>query len=314
MVMSKGIKIDLAPLQGFTDQAFRSSMVSCMSGIDRFFIPYLSTDHLPLRKNAEFHPENRNDNIETVPQLLPANMDELKTLVSIVERAGYKTVNINAGCPYPMVMNRGRGASLLEKPFLVADFIRYINDYTALEVGVKTRLGIHTEDDILNLLDKFHNVTVSEVILHVRTASQMYKGKVSVKGFDRCRVLFPNFDYVYNGDIFCFHDWEETEKMLLGQSHWMIGRGILQNPFLPWQIKNRSELLPDDFQSALLHFVENWIDRVENESNDHGHALNRVQNQFFYLHHAFPDPQKARRMIRKAKSLAEVRHALGWLL
>jgi tRNA-dihydrouridine synthase B len=311
--MANAFKIYLAPLQGYTDKIFRDCYLRHFFDVDQFFTPYLTVEHLTKHQRLSVCPDWDTGNKKTVPQILPASIEELKLLTGAVVSAGFKQMNINLGCPYPMVTNKGRGASLIAKPELVASFLQFVAENTDIQISIKTRLGIKDENEILKLLEILCPFPMHEVIVHARTAVQMYKGKVSVLGFEKCIKAFPQLNFVYNGDIFSYEDFASFEKLFPDQNRWMIGRGILQNPFLPWQIKNRSKELPSNSLNILQLFIEDWINCVEASSNDRNHALNRVQNQFIYLHHAFPDFQRARRLVRKARSLEEIKRELVWL-
>lgn len=312
--MSDLQKISLAPLQGFTDQVFRSCYSRHFCGVDRFYTPYFTADqagkHPALQPEAALLLEPTGI---TIPQVLVSDPDELRILADKVVGAGFDSINLNLGCPYPMVMNRGRGASLIAKPEQVVLMIRYLYEYTSLKVSIKTRLGIDHPDEGLVLLEHLSPWPSTGIILHARTARQMYRGEVSTEAFIRCCKLFPQFDMVYNGDIVSWDSFRAISQNIPWQTSWMIGRGILQNPFLPWQIKQTTGTWPESHIDILFRFTADWIGQVVADSHDRGHALQRIQNQFSYLYRAFPDQQAVRRMVRKARSTDEILFRLDQL-
>ena len=116
--MQQITKIYQAPLQGFTDFDFRKTLAESFGGIDKFFIPYISYGkghEIKRSQLREVFPEN-NSTLTVVPQVLFSDGKELTELVSILVNYGYSEINLNLGCPYPMVTNKGRGAAWLEKP------------------------------------------------------------------------------------------------------------------------------------------------------------------------------------------------------
>lgn len=302
--------ISLAPLQDFTDRAYRCSFAKNITGIDTFYTPYLSVDRCrkPDAVPTDWVGESVAGNV--IPQILPANIDELKVLCNKVEIAGFKTVNLNLGCPYPMVMNRGRGAGLIAKPDLVGDFIDYILENTPFTVGVKTRVGITTDDGAMPLFEVLAEKNITEVILHARTSRLMYRGVASVESFVKYKNAFPNIDLVYNGDIFSYADYVNLKQIVPEQTRWMLGRGVLGNLFLPWQIKNETSNLPADSLKLLRDFLSDWLDLVETDSFDEHRASERVKNSLTYLNSYFSDPIKAKRIGRKSHSFGELKTSL----
>jgi len=99
-------KIHFAPMQGYTDVAFRLAYKNTLGGIFYYYSPYL-----PVGKHKEIddcHDISKNLELDQVknliPQILPANLKEFIQLANRVESLGYKRINLNMGCPYSMVL------------------------------------------------------------------------------------------------------------------------------------------------------------------------------------------------------------------
>jgi len=297
-------EIHFAPMQGYTDMAYYSAYSNFFTHIDYYYTPYFSVDddlsgtisNIPVRLFNQ-----------TIPQVLPKNIDELKLLLEFIMRNHFSDINVNLGCPYPMVTKRGRGAALIAADRIVADMIDYIHDNSHLKVSIKTRLGMENEMDILKLLDSISSKEVDSIIIHPRTAKQLYKGKVSLPIFQKCKELFPHVNFIYNGDINDLQTFSHLNEIIYPQRKWMIGRGLLSNPFLAGNIKGVDFGNETDRKIRLHDFVCQLIDTIECVSNDKGHAYNRVKIQLGYLLNAFPDSQKVRRVVRKSKSLNELK-------
>jgi len=301
-------EIHFAPLQGYTDLAYCNTHFQFIGNVDYYYTPFFSVED-DLCIDGESFREGLF--IRTIPQILPGNMDELKVLLRFVVDNHFSTININLGCPYPMVTRKGRGAALIENPNLVSDMIHYISDHSNLAISLKTRLGLLDENAIFKLLEKVGADKIQSVIIHPRIAKQLYSGNASCIMFQQCKELFPQFDLIYNGDINTFEDFSRLKDQIAGQEKWMLGRGLLSNILLGWQIKNSSPNLPDDFNEMLYTFVFHLIGNIEGSSKDMGHALNRVKSQFLYLSHSFPMQRKFFRTIRKSKSLMEIKEFLS---
>jgi tRNA-dihydrouridine synthase B len=301
-------EIHFAPLQGFTDLAYCNAHFKCIGDADYYYSPFFSVED-QLFINAK---KIRKGLFErTIPQILPGNMEELKVLFRFVIENQFQKININLGCPYPMVTRKGRGAGLIPKPELVTEMINYIHHHSNLSVSLKTRLGLYEETEIYKLLETINPDTIETIIIHARTAKQLYKGDASPMMFQLCKEKFPQFDFIYNGDINSFEDFVKLKDQFRGQDKWMLGRGLLSNPLLGWQIKNSSCNLHPDFNKKLYDFIFNLIENIETDSKDQGHAFNRIKSQFIYLCNSFSEPRRIFRVVRKSKSLDEIKELIN---
>jgi tRNA-dihydrouridine synthase B len=306
------MEIHLAPLQGHTDNAHRITHFQEIGSVDFYYSPYYSVDNYfksSLGKPISPTPEDLFK--ITIPQILPGNLDELKLLIDYVQKMNVSHVNINSGCPYPMATNKGRGAALVGKLSLISDFIHYISDSTNLTIGIKTRIGLNDGTEIFNLLETLSKEKIESVTIHPRIAAQLYKGQVDYATFRKCKELFPNLDLIYNGDITSLEEFSRLKEMFPGQEKWMIGRGLLANPFLAEEIKTGEKLSETVYFKRLLSYSFRLIDEIEADSNDTGHAFNRVKTQFIYLSESFPNPKKTFKSIKKSKSMEEIRFILN---
>lgn len=296
-------EIHFAPLQGYTDIAYYLAFSIYFPYVDFYYTPYYSIeDDLSVRLDTI--PDRILSQI--VPQILPKTVDELKLLLSFVQQNNFTEINLNLGCPYPMVTKRGRGAALIGRGEVVADMINFINDHSDIKVSIKTRLGLEDEFEIFKLLDTIDVGKIDRLIVHPRTARQLYKGRVNVPIYQKCREMYPQIDMIYNGDITNLDDFNCIQELLNGQQKWMIGRGLLSNPFLSGQIKGFDSGIERLKAEQLYQFIVILMDEIIKDSNDRGHALNRIRNQFDYLSNAFPVSQKIIRGIKKIKSISEL--------
>jgi tRNA-dihydrouridine synthase B len=301
-------EIHFAPLQGFTDLAYRNAHFQCVGDVDFYYTPYFSIDDKLKIDTGKFS-EGLFE--RTIPQILPGNIEELKLLSQFISNLHFSSINMNLGCPYPMVTRRGRGSALIQKPALVSEMVNYLSSHSNLKISLKTRLGLLGETEIFSLIDKLKPGTIENIIIHPRTAKQLYKGKASQEMFKRCVELFPEFQFIYNGDINSVDDFMALNEVVPGQQKLMLGRGLLSNPLLGWQIKNNNQSFSGSNEEKMQCFLFHLIENIETESNDQNHAMNRVKTQFTYLSNYFPESIRVYRAVRKSKSLIEVRKFLN---
>ena len=94
-----------SPLQGFTDFRFRNAIHKYFGGIDTFYAPYIRLNgKLEIKQSYQndLLPEN-NATLELIPQVITNDADEFLFVAKYVQSLGYKELNWNLGCPYPMV-------------------------------------------------------------------------------------------------------------------------------------------------------------------------------------------------------------------
>lgn len=300
--------IYLAPLQGFTDFVYRKAYAETFQGIDAFFIPYISVKNNQILKKyeKEILPEN-NPETQVVPQVLANNPDEILFLSHILKDKGYTEINLNLGCPYPMVTNREMGAGLLPHPEKLKELLYVFFEKANLRLSVKLRAGLNSADEIEQVIPVLNHFPLTEVILHPRIAKQLYEGE----------ILFPSFLFaqqnlkhqlVYNGDIFLVEDYLKCRQKFPETNHFMLGRGVLMNPFLPAEIrkieiraKEKSEKLKEFHQLIFKYYSET----MDNEGN----ALNKMKQFWSYFSYNFGNQKKCFKLINKSNGLSKYQNA-----
>lgn len=294
----------LAPIQGFTDFIYRKTYASYFEGIDRYFIPYITTknDKLPSKYQKETKPKH-NLQKNVVPQVLARNTQEIILLTNHLLEQGYSEINWNLGCPYPMATNKKRGAGLLPYPNEIEQILEdYFARYTAV-LSIKMRVGLHSEKEIEKLIPVLNKFPISEVILHPRTAKQLYVGNISIQALEHvCNTL--DHRLIYNGDILTPADAGSITKRYPQIQGLMLGRGVLKNPFLPEEINN-SVISKKDRSERLIGFhnqlLKEYLDFMDNEGN----AVNKMKIFWTYFSHNFENRSKVFKGIRKTKKLKD---------
>ncbi|HAI44006.1 MAG TPA: dihydrouridine synthase, partial [Maribacter sp.] len=87
-------------------------------GIDTFYAPYIRLNGKMVIKNSyqkDLQPDN-NTTLEVIPQVMTGDADEFLFVIKYIQSLGYKELNWNLGCPYPMVTKQGMGSGLICNP------------------------------------------------------------------------------------------------------------------------------------------------------------------------------------------------------
>ena len=294
--------IYLAPLQGFTDYVHRESYAKVFGTIDAYFIPYIlaKNNAIPNKYTREILPEN-NTQSRVVPQILAKDAAEFELLENVLADYGYSEFNLNLGCPYPMVTNRGKGSGLLPFPDNIYKILDHFYSHSKGTLSVKLRTGLKSADELNKVVEVLNQFPLTEVILHARVASQLYSGEIDENAFLYATQNLKH-KLAYNGDIFSEQDFLDKQRKFPGIDTWMLGRGILMNPLLPHEIKG-IELSEKERADLLFTFQQTMLKRYLEIMDNEGNALNKMRQFWSYFAYCFPNPKKAFKHIKKLKAL-----------
>ena len=200
------LPIHLAPLQGYTEAAYRNAHAAVFGGVDVYHTPFVRIDRGEFRHKdvRDILPEN-NRVPHLIPQLIASEMDKTERIIALFIEQGYREMDINLGCPFPMLAKRQCGSGMLPHPDKVETLLKQIEQYPDVSFSVKMRLGWEKPDECLTLLPLLNAAPLTEIIVHPRLGIQQYKGEVNMEGFtafyEACR-----HPVIYNGDILTIED------------------------------------------------------------------------------------------------------------
>ena len=312
--MEKQIQLYAAPLQGLTEPAWRNAHWQTIGGVDAYFTPFVRWEKGGIRhKDQRDVAPSANRVHRLIPQVLASEAEEFCRLVGWLQELGYEEVDVNMGCPFPLLVNKGKGAGILSHPANVASLLEAMTAFPRIRFSVKMRLGKEEPDEWRQLLPLLNASVVERIALHPRVGKQQYKGEVDKEQF---RAFYEQCTkpLVYNGDIVTAAQgraWLDEFPRLEGL---MLGRGLMARPTLALEIRRGEEVSPSDLYArvALMHrqMVAAYMERIE------GGELQLVQKLKPFWEYLLPDlPKKQRKAILKSNKvevyLQNVREALA---
>jgi tRNA-dihydrouridine synthase B len=292
--------IYLAPIQGITDRIYRNLFPVYFQGVDVAIAPFISSSKKMKPGNnllREVYPDN-NTGIPTIPQIMSSNPDDFIKPANALYEIGCGTVNWNLGCPFRMVVKKGRGAGMLCYPDRIESFLEKTLPALKPKLSIKLRTGLTYRDEVLELIPIFNRFELDELIIHPRTGVQMYEGEVDLDMFEQCLNLSKH-RVVYNGDI------DSSEKLgMLTQrfgsiERWMIGRGIIGNPFLAEEIKFHAKKPYTEKIKIMRAFHDNLFDEYSKILSGPAHITNKMKEIWNYMGNFFENGDKIRKTINK---------------
>ena len=304
-----------SPLQGFTDFRFRNAFNQYFGGIDTFYSPYIRLNGKLVVKPAYERDilQKNNSNLEVIPQVMTNNADEFLFVANYVKQFGYKELNWNLGCPYPMVTKRQMGSGLINDPERINGILDKVHSESDIIVSMKMRMGYENSEEILDTLPVLNKYPLKNIAIHARIGKQLYKGGVDLDAFQKC-IENTNHKVYYNGDITTVKGFNEMTERFPQIDHWMLGRGIIADPFLPSMIKNNTEQYPENKLEIFSKFHDTLFSDYEEALSGQSHVLTKMTHFWEYFSTTFSNPHKVYKQIKKSKKIEDYHHAVAQIL
>lgn len=267
------LPIHFAPLQGHTDDVYRRIHHQLVGGIEHYYTPFVRVEAGDIRSKdrRDIDPKN-NVGVPMIPQIIFKSLKEFLFLLNEMEASGYRAIDLNMGCPFPLQARHGRGSGLLAHPDIVAEVADIIKARPELTFSVKMRLGWENTEEWTPILDILNDTPLAHIALHPRTGTQQYKGSIHREIFERfyetCR-----HPLLYNGDLTTLEQLHAMEKCYPRLAGLMIGRGLLARPTLAREYAERREWSHEEHIHTLrlLHskLMEEYARIVKGEAQLH---------------------------------------------
>ena len=305
------IPLYLAPLAGYTDQAFR--MLCKDWGVDYLVSEMVSADGLirDSRKTIDFI---RFSNYERpfVIQLFGSQPDIMAEAAAFLLQFRPDWIDINMGCPVKKVVKRGAGSALMKDPLRAESIVQQVKKALQSKIPLSVKFRSGWDSASINYLDfglRMQDAGVDLICLHPRTQKQMFSG---LSNWEHIRNLKQalRIPLIGNGDIFSP---ESAGKMLeeTACDGLMIGRGALGKPWIFSQIKeylSQKEYAPitkhDLLQTALKH-LEYALNAKREDI-----VVREMRSQLCHYSKGQPGGAELRNKINHCESAQEIRQHL----
>jgi tRNA-dihydrouridine synthase B len=229
----------LAPMQEVTDWAFWKLMAG-YGGADVYFTEYFrvhATSNLEksILKSIVDNPTGR----PVVAQMIGNDIPSLVRTARQLQTLPIAAVDLNLGCPAPIVYRKCAGGGLLREPERVDAILGALRDAVEIPFTVKTRIGFDSPAVFDQLLPIFARHHIDLLTVHARTVQDMYRSEVKYEFITRA-VKALRCPVLANGNI---HSPAKAGAVLrqTGARGLMIGRGAIRNPWLFQQIRDHQD-------------------------------------------------------------------------
>lgn len=220
----------LAPMQNITHLAFWK-VAHDYGGPDIYFTEYFRV-HSASRPEKHIlaclkkNPSGRPAIAQMIGQSLP---DLVRTAEALVD-SGAAAIDLNVGCPAPIVCRKSSGGGLLRHLDRLDTILRALRNALPIPFTVKTRIGFHQESEFDRILNIYRHIPIDMLTVHGRTVREMYRSEVH---YDRIRQAVETMScpVIANGNVLSAVGARQTANRT-GAVGLMIGRGAIRNPWI----------------------------------------------------------------------------------
>ncbi|MFI3243972.1 MAG: tRNA-dihydrouridine synthase [Akkermansia sp.] len=303
----------LAPMQDVTDIAFMRTLLRIKSLPDYFVTPYFRSTPTTCAY-AEVNLKCIEENETGKPiwaQLAGSDPDALLRDCEQLLNYPIAGIDLNAGCPSPLVNRNLAGAGLLRDLPRFDSILHAMRSFIpAGKFSVKCRLGwadAATEFPII--LDIITTAQPDLVTIHGRTKKQGYSGLAALPPVAQAVQQLAPCPVIGNGDILSPDDANRWMQQV-APAGLMIGRGAVRNPYIFRQLKGG----PAPDVDEMKHYYQVLIEETEKiiYSRHEGRLeqvhCNRMKK---YLAYIYPNlAPECEYHLRRCQSIAEMQRLL----
>jgi tRNA-dihydrouridine synthase len=220
----------LAPMQDVTDHAFWR-LLARYGGADVYVTEYFRVyPGSRLDRNILRSITDNPTGPPVIAQLIGNDIPELVRTARELQRLPVAAVDLNLGCPAPVVYRKCAGGGLLRDLPRVDAILGALRDAVTGRFTVKTRIGFDSPARFDDLLDVLARRGPDWVTVHGRTVAEMYRSEVHYDLIARAVAALP-CPVLANGNVFSA---EKGRQVLVttGARGLMIGRGAIRNPWI----------------------------------------------------------------------------------
>ena len=252
----------LAPMQDVTDLPFWRLMAQ-YGGADVYYTEYFrvhptSNIEKDILQSVTENPTGR----PVIAQMIGNDIPSLVRTAKELQHHAIVAVDLNLGCPAPIVYRKCAGGGLLREPQRIDRILGALRDAVSIKFTVKTRIGFDSPAVFEELLPIFAKHSLDLLTVHGRTVAEMYWSEVHYDYIARAVAAMP-CPVLANGNV---HSPKSAEAVLAqtGARGLMIGRGAIRNPWIFEQIRRHRRGEPEILPTGrdVLHYITTLYEAV----------------------------------------------------
>jgi tRNA-dihydrouridine synthase C len=312
-------RLILAPMEGLADDILRDVLTRA-GGYDWCVTEFIrvSATVLPHSAFTRVSPELRNASrtragtpvriqlLGSDPGLLAANAAN----VSKLRPAG---IDLNFGCPTPLINRNRGGAALLDEPELLRRIVAAVRAAvpTDIPVTAKMRLGISDTSKAIDCARAIEDGGVQALVVHARTKEDGYRPPARWQSVAAIRAAL-RIPVIANGEVWTLTDYAAIREAT-GCEDVMLGRGAVANPLLAQQIRGVVAADPGTQWHAVVEMIIDFWSQVQRKVLP-TQSPGRLKQWLLLLGRCYPQANKLFSDLRTLRTAKEVSLVLQYHL
>ena len=281
----------LAPMQDVTNLPFMRVMQR-YGGPDYYVTEYfrVHADSRLEKKILRSITENETGR-PVYAQLIGQDVEALVRVAKDLLHYPVAGIDLNLGCPAPVVYNKNAGGGLLRKKDHMETIIAALRDAIPGKFTVKTRVGFDCYREFDDLLEIFARHAIDTLTIHGRTVKERYQTPVHTDCIKRS-VARMSCPVIANGNVV---DVATGKGMIrrTGASGLMIGRGAIRNPWIFDQLRASycGNPPPQVTRADLLGYIMDLYQEIAAHAHafDEPKHVNRMKKYLIYIAQGLDD-------------------------
>jgi len=241
-----------------------------------------------------------------VAQMIGNDVDHLVRTAKDLQEHPIAAVDLNLGCPAPVVYRKCAGGGLLRDPARVDRILGALRDAVDIRFTVKTRIGFDDPTVFDEMLEIFAKHSLDLLTVHGRTVKEMYRSEVH---YDYIAKAVDAMDcpVVANGNVYSPEN-ADAIRDETGAAGWMIGRGAIRNPWLFHQLRQHQKgervFLPKGHD--MLAYIRKLYFTVTDDDVAENSRVQRIKKYLNFVGDGVDEEGQFLHRVRRAQTEADL--------
>lgn len=240
-----------------------------------------------------------------IAQMIGNDIPSLVRTAKELQHLPVAAIDLNLGCPAPIVYRKCAGGGLLREPQRIDSILGALREAVRIKFTVKTRVGFESPAEFDTLLPIFAKHAIDLLTVHARTVSQRYRLPVH---YDLIRQAAEamNCPVCANGHVYSADQALEVLTQTKARGL-MIGRGVIRSPWLFNQIRQRRRGEPITYPTGrdVLEYISALFESQASFDAPEKVQVERMKKFMNYLGEGVGTEDRFLHQIRRAVTKAD---------
>ncbi len=302
------MRVILAPMEGVADAPMRALLTS-VGGYDLVVsefirvVDQLLPEKVFFRLCAELKYQCHTPTGTPVRlQLLGQHPQWMAENAKQAIELGSHGVDLNYGCPAPMVNRSHGGAALLKEPETIYQVTKAVREAVPQNkpVSAKIRLGWDDKSRCVEIAQAIESAGATELTVHARTKEEAYRPPAHWEYIHKIKQ-HTKLPIIANGEIWGRDDYLKCQQVS-GCDDVMLGRGALTIPNLAHVVKgNQNPMSWSEVKNLLIQYSDF---EIVNEKQKYYPA--RIKQWLRFISRRYPEAEQLFLQLRILKDTDQI--------